>query len=190
MHRISIAIRAFFAALFDRTVAEQFQHVLEADSLPKIDESGENQLRPKPRAEATPPSRSEAVTLLAALQREARLLDLVKQPLGSFSDEEVGAAARHVLGDCGSVLDRFFALQPVSGVEEGSTCEIPIGYDPATYKLSGQVEGRGPFRGRLVHHGWKATHVKLPAWTGSRDGAVIVAPAEVEVSPPSTSPQP
>jgi len=181
MRRILIAFRVLFAALFNGTIAEQLQHVLDDQSLPKIDGSGEKLRRPQPRADVTPPSRSEAVTLLAALQREARLVDLVKQPLGSFSDEEVGAAARNVLGDCGTVLDRFFVLQPVSGVEEGAPCEVPAGYDPAAYKLSGQVEGSGPFRGKLVHHGWKATSVKLPAWTGSKDGAMVIAPAEVEI---------
>ena len=59
------------------------------------------------------PARSEALTLLAALQREARFLDLVKQPLSEFSDEQIGAASRNVLADCRAVLDRFFQIQPL-----------------------------------------------------------------------------
>ena len=119
--------------------------------------------------------------MLAALQREARLVDLVKQPLAGFSDEQIGAAARNVLGDCAAVLDRFFALQPVAKQEEGAPCDVPAGYDPGCYKLSGRVEGSGPFPGRLVHHGWRATTVKLPSWTGSKESTLVIAPAEVEL---------
>jgi len=58
---------------------------------------------------------------------------------------------------------------------------VPKGYDPTQYKLAGRVEGVGPFQGKLVHAGWKATTVKLPTWTGSKDSALIIAPAEVEI---------
>lgn len=119
--------------------------------------------------------------MLAALQREARLVDLVKQPLEKYSDEEVGAAARNVLTGAAAVLDRFFALVPVVAQEEGTALELPSSYDPGVYKLSGPVPGTGPLRGQLVHHGWKATRVQLPAWTGSREAALVIAPAEVEL---------
>ena len=180
MSRIAIAFRAFLAALLDSASAERLKAVLDAPMLPKIDTDARPP-QPSTRPAATPPARSEAITLLAALQREARLVDLVKQPLASFSDEQIGAAARNVLGDCGAVLDRFFALQPVASHDEGAPCDVPAGYDPASYKLSGRVEGSGPFHGQLVHHGWKATSIKLPAWTGSKDSALVIAPAEVEV---------
>jgi hypothetical protein len=78
-------------------------------------------------------------------------------------------------------LDRFFALQPVMGDEEGVSIEVPAGYDPARFKLAGQIEGRGPFRGKLAHKGWQAASCKLPAWTGSKESALVIAPAEVEV---------
>jgi hypothetical protein len=32
-----------------------------------------------------------------------------------------------------------------------------------------------------MHHGWKATAVKLPEWSGSKESALVVAPIEVEV---------
>jgi len=181
MSRIGVAFRAFFAALSSRERAEQIEAVLKGATLPKGDAEAKSPL-PKPQLEAPMPLRSEAITLLAALQREARLVDLVKQPLGQFTDEQIGAAARNVLGDSAAVLDRFFAIEAVAAGEEGAMCEVPAGYDPARFKLAGAVEGRGPFRGRLVHQGWRATVVKLPAWTGSREGALVISPAEVEVS--------
>ena len=180
MSRIALAFRAFFAALFDPIGAERLKVALESTALPKID-ADEKPPRVPTRQPRLPPTRSDAISLLAALQREARLVDLVKQPLAGFSDEQIGAAARNVLGDCGAVLDRFFALQPLASHDEGSPCDVPAGYDLGSIKLSGRVDGSGPFHGKLVHHGWKATVIRLPEWTGSKDSALVIAPAEVEV---------
>jgi Domain of unknown function (DUF2760) len=180
MSRIGLAFWAFFAALISRELARRIQAALAADTLPKIDLDAKP--RPGPVSpEPSPPARSEAITLLAALQRESRLVDLIKQPLDRFTDDQIGAAARNVLSDCAAVLDRFFRLQPVIDQEEGTTCDVPKGYDPGCYKIAGQVHGNGPFHGKLVHQGWQANTVKLPAWTGSNESALVIAPAEVEV---------
>jgi uncharacterized protein DUF2760 len=180
MSRIAIAFQAFFAALLSAAKAERLKEALGGAVLPKM-HADENRPREAATSKVAEPTRSEAITLLAALQREARLVDLVKQPLADFTDEQIGGAARNVLADCGAVLQRFFGLQSLTEQEEGSSFDVPAGYDPAAYKLSGRVEGSGPFRGRLVHHGWKATMVKLPAWTGSKNSGLVIAPAEVEV---------
>jgi len=188
MHRILIALRAFFLTLFNGALAARIGAVLDERALPKIDtvagarvEKTPREKPPPPRQTPASPARSEALTLLAALQREARLVDLVKQPLESFSDEQIGGAARNVLSDAAGVLDRFFALAPLLAAEEGAKCDVPTAYDPGLYKLSGPVAGSGPFRGELVHHGWKATRVKLPTWTGSPEATLVIAPAEVEI---------
>lgn len=185
MSRIGVAFRAFFAALGNAEKARQLEAALAGGVLPKIDNgpagNAKTQPVPAPRAEPERPARSEAVTLLAALQREARLVDLVQQPLGQFTDEQIGGAARNVLTDCAAVLNRFFDLRQVAAGEEGASVEVPAAYDPSRFKLAGAVSGSGPFRGQLVHHGWQATAVKLPAWTGSKEAALIIAPAEVEI---------
>jgi hypothetical protein len=181
MSRIGIAFRAFFAALGSAEQSRLIEAALAGDALPKIDGGAKTQPLPPSRAEPERPARSEAITLLAALQREARLVDLVQQPLGQFTDDQIGAAARNVLADCAAVLGRFFELQPVTATEEGANIDVPIGYDPNRYKLAGSVSGSGPFRGQIVHHGWQATAVKLPAWTGSKESSLVIAPAEVEV---------
>lgn len=179
MNRVLTAFRAFYLALRSRELAERIEAALATPQLPKID----HEAKPPPsRAEPPPaPARSEAVTLLAALQREARLIDLVKEPLDQYTDEQIGGAARNVLRDCAAVLDRFFTLRPVLAQSEGAAVEVPPGYDPARFKLAGQVAGNGPFRGTLAHPGWQAASCKLPAWTGSKDASLIIAPAEVEV---------
>jgi hypothetical protein len=135
---------------------------------------------PKP-AVPKPPARSEAITLLAALQREARFVDFVQESLAGYSDAQIGAAARDVHRDCGAVLKRVFALRPAVTEEEGKDVEVPAGFDAGRWRLTGNVTGEPPFHGRLVHPGWEATTCELPTWSGSAAASKIVAPAEVEL---------
>lgn len=132
---------------------------------------------PSPR----PPAPPSALLLLAALQREARLVDFVKEPLAGFSDAQIGAAARDVHRDCAAVLERMFSLQPVVTDAEGAEITVPAGFDAAQYRLTGKVTSQAPFRGTLAHHGWRANRCDLPEWTGSDEAARIIAPVEVEV---------
>ena len=128
-----------------------------------------------------PPVRSEAITLLAALQREARFVDFIQESLAGYSDAQIGAAARDVHRDCGVVFQRMFALRPAVTEEEGKDVEVPIGFDAGRWRLTGNVTGEPPFHGRLVHPGWEATTCELPTWSGSAATSRIVAPAEVEL---------
>ena len=134
-----------------------------------------------PPARRPPPVRSEALSLLAALQREARFIDLVQESLDQYTDEQVGAAARDVLRDCRTVLDRLFDLQPALPHSEGETVQVPAGFDPGRFRLTGNVEGEPPFSGRLVHHGWQANRCQVPQWSGSESATKVIAPAEVEL---------
>jgi hypothetical protein len=141
-------------------------------------------VEPKPAAPKPPPkpARSEAVTLLATLQREARFGDCIKEPLDGYSDAQIGAAARDVHRDCAKVLDRLFAIRALNDQEEGSSLEVPAGFDAGRYRLTGNVAGNPPFNGRLVHHGWEAAEVQLPEWSGTQQSARVIAPIEVELT--------
>lgn len=134
-------------------------------------------LAPEPKK----PQRNEALTLLSALQREARLIDFLKEPIAAYSDAQIGAAVRDVHKNSAAVLDRLFYLQPLNSSPEGSPIEVPQGFDPAQFRLTGQVPNAPPFRGTLTHHGWKASKCELPEWTGSDASQLVVAPAEVEI---------
>ena len=48
-----------------------------------------------PRARAGCATRHDALSLLAVLQREARLLDFLKEPVEGYSDAQVGAGGAH-----------------------------------------------------------------------------------------------
>ena len=179
MRRVLLAVRVFFRVLLSAAVAQEVQRVLRGGAV-------EQAPPPKPQKPSPPkpPARSEALTLLATLQREARFVDFVKEPLGSYSDAQIGAAARDVHRDCGAVLQRLFALRPVISehdVEEGAEIEIHAGFDGGRCRLTGNVAGEPPFRGRMVHHGWEAATCELPAWSGTPAAARVVAPVEVEL---------
>lgn len=179
--RIIVAIRAFFAALFSRRAAEGIAAALAGKSL---EDKKEPEPKPAPLPEAPKtqkPSRNDAITLLAALQREARFVDIVREPLVDYSDAQIGAAARDVLRDCGTVLDRLFGLKPIVEADDGAQIETPAKFDTARYRLTGNVAGEAPFTGALVHHGWEAQRCELPKWSGSDEAAMVVAPVELEV---------
>ncbi len=188
MRRILTAIRAFFAALASSQACRRIEQALRGE-VPAV-AAPESQTQPPAAAPAKAAAgakavRSEAIALLAALQREARFVDFVMEPLDEYSDAQVGAAVRDVHRQCRAVIERLFALEPVLDQGEGDPVEVPSGFDPGTYRLSGQVSGDPPYRGRLVHHGWKAGKCEVPSWSGSKKAALVVAPAEVEIGPPS-----
>jgi hypothetical protein len=58
---------------------------------------------------------------------------------------------------------------------------VPAGYETESYRLTGDVSREPPFAGKLMHAGWQATKCDLPTWTGSGKGALVVAPAEVQL---------
>jgi len=126
--------------------------------------------------------RNDAIALLAALQRDSRLLDIVSEPLDAYSDEQVGAAARSVLTDVGKVLQRMFGVQPLTDADEGSELATPASVDPNRYRLLGNVRGEAPFQGSVVHQGWQATRCEIPTWSGNQESANVIAPIELEIT--------
>lgn len=141
----------------------------------------EEKKTPTKPAKKAAPSQSEAITLLSALQREARFIDFLMESLDGFQDAQVGAVAREVHRDCGQVVKRMFAIEPLLDAEENAQVDVPEGYDPGQYRLTGAVSGEGPFAGQLTHHGWKAAKCDVPKWSGKKESSQVIAPAEVEI---------
>ena len=168
MTTLGLAFRTFFRLFGDPDFAARVKALFAEETAPAA-------------AGAVAEKRSAAVTLLATLQREARFLDFVMEPLDGYDDAQVGAAARDVHRDLGAVVKRIFAPEPLAGEEEGSRVRVPAGFDPARYRLTGDVTGEAPFEGTLRHHGWQAKKCEMPAWTGGEGSALVVAPSEVEI---------
>jgi hypothetical protein len=121
-----------------------------------------------------------ALHVLAILQRDGRLVDFLMEDISGASDADIGAGARIVHQGCKKALTQYVALEPVRKESEGAAITVDKGFDANAIRLSGNVTGEPPYKGRLAHAGWRATKVALPERAQAID-ARIVAPAEVEL---------
>jgi hypothetical protein len=143
-------------------------------------------LAPPAETAVTKPSEKQrehegaALELLALLQREGRLVDFLEQDIASFSDADVGTAARVVHEGCRKALRDHAEIVPVRDEAEGTQVNIEAGYDPTSVKLVGDVRGKAPYSGVLRHRGWRARKLSLPVPVDGHDERVL-APAEVEL---------
>ena len=118
--------------------------------------------------------------LLFYLQQSGRLIDFLKEDITPFSDAQVGAAARKIHQDCAQIIEELVAIRPLRDEPEGASIQIAKGYNPAEIKVVGKIKGEPPFKGTLIHRGWKGQKRSLPKKTGDQMVEVI-CPAEVEI---------
>ena len=177
MGRIGLAFRMFFRILFHGDFAVRAGELIDGAVAP----AGPTLAPVALRAEMKAAAQSEALTLLGVLQREGRLVDFLKEPIGAYDDVQIGAAVRDVHRDCSAAVERVFGLRAILNEAEGASINVPAGFDAARIRLIGNVAGQPPYTGRLQHHGWEATQVQLPEWSGTGKAANVVAPAEVEI---------
>jgi hypothetical protein len=177
--RIGLAFKAFFAILSGGTLPDELLKELKLR-------------RELPAPETPPPPKEDprkreleaqarAVQMLAILQRDARLIDFLREDIKGYPDAQVGAAVRNLHENCQQVLNRYVHLEPVISSQEGESVTVQDGFDPSSIKLIGNVTGKPPLKGILRHKGWRAVKVELPALPEKHD-QLVVAPAEVEIS--------
>jgi len=183
--RLWLAFILPWLVLFDAAFARRVQQLREGEA----QGGGRSSLPPAAppiavrEAEALPtePDHSAALQLLAILQREGRLVDFLQEDVATFSDAEIGAAARVVHEGCRRGLAQLVELAAVRSESEGAAIELPAGFDAARIRVTGNVVGEPPFKGTLAHHGWLVTTIRMPKTNAGHDPK-IVAPAEVELS--------
>ncbi len=139
----------------------------------------------QPAPESPPPPLTQtdvtpALTLLALLQREGRFIDFIEQDVTTFSDADIGAAARVVHEGCRKALHQSSKITALRTEEEGTTVTITENETKADVKLLGNLTGKPPYRGKLEHRGWRVKDLVLPVPTKHND-ASVVAPAEVSL---------
>jgi hypothetical protein len=161
INRIVLAFKAFWKALKEPEKGQDF--VAEIESVKLQETIDQSHLR-----------------LLASLQRVGRLVDFLKEDISSFDDSQVGAAVRKIHEECAKNLEELVTIRPVMEEREGASIMVPRGYDPSNIKVVGKVKGEPPFKGTLVHRGWKAHKRSLPKQVGELVTEVI-SPAEVEI---------
>lgn len=188
LKRLPIASYSFIRALADADYARSLTdlYVDGASSLPSAVDRLRTTPSPKPAplpqpaaklSEAPPDS---ALVLLGLLQKEGRFVDFLQEEITNYSDHEIGTAARVVHQGCQKVLKDYLSIAPVRSEAEGSRVTLERGFDPSAVRPIGNVVGEPPFTGALMHRGWRATEVRLPRVSGSRDVSIL-APAEVEL---------
>lgn len=118
--------------------------------------------------------------LLAQLQQSGRFIDFLKEDISAFSDAQVGAAVRKIHADCSKSIEELVTIRPLCDEQEGSAITVPAGYDPSAIKVIGKVKGEPPFKGVLVHKGWKAQKRVLPK-ASTEFTPEIICPAEIEI---------
>ena len=127
--------------------------------------------------EAIPPA---AYQILYLFQKEGRLIDLLSEDISGLDDETLGGAIRPIHEGCRRLLEDRLILERVLNEEEGSVVTLDE-VDPEAVKLSGRVPATGPYKGELIHRGWRLKECNLPELVDGWKGNVI-APAEIEIS--------
>lgn len=187
--RLWMAFICFFRIVFRPSFAAALVPLYRArKELPAVAPTppagGQAPAQAQPQAQPQPQSQEKVhasgLFLLSMLQREGRFIDFLQEEVASFSDAEVGAAARVVHAGCRKVVREYLSLQPVLAQPEGASVTIDPGFDANRIRLTGNVAGQPPFHGSLKHHGWVAQEVRLPQPPSALDLKVI-APAEVEL---------
>jgi hypothetical protein len=185
--RLWFAYVVFFRVLFNGEYAAQLhapespRALPEPTPEPKLPPKAEaKEAKPEPKVTPPPPSQDAALQLLALLQREGRFVDFLEEDVASFADADIGAAARVVHAGCRKAIRDHVKLEPVRTEEEGARLTLEEPLDVAAVKLTGNVQGKGPYSGTLRHRGWKAAGITMPTAVDGHD-ARILAQAEVEL---------
>lgn len=170
--RLSTAFELFFRALGDARFAARMAGA-EAEQTPAAPSA-------TPTLSFREPSPDAALQLLGLLQQQGRFIDFLEEDVTGFSDQEIGAAARVVHDGCRTALREHFKIVPVRNEPEGSRITLNDGFDASAVRLTGNVVGRPPYLGSLVHRGWRVDQAALPKVAEGHDLRVL-APAEVEL---------
>jgi hypothetical protein len=174
LSRLILALATFWRILVDTRFAGQVARL--RGGSPTAEPETETPEPPRLR-KAEP---NAGLQLLGLLQQEGRFVDFLQEDVGSYSDAEVGAAARVVHEGCKKTLRQHFTIEAVRTESEGTRVTLEEGFDASALRLSGNVVGKAPFTGSLTHRGWRVTEIKLPQIASGHDLS-IVAPAEVEL---------
>lgn len=185
--RLGLAVRAFWVALFDRATAERMAIALDAPAESAVPPAKieppkrlpENKLPESEPRGKSPPAQNPAITLLATLQRDARLIDLIQENLDQYQDAQVGAAARPCLKQCRESLNRILKIEKLIDAKENDSVDVPASASAARYRWIGEDVSGGNGSAKLVHPGWQATSIELPQWNGSSEDSQVIAPAQV-----------
>ncbi len=118
---------------------------------------------------------------LAIFQQEGRLIDFLKEDISTYSDAEIGAAARIVHTGCKRAISEYLSIQPISAEIEGTKITLPTNFDTKLFWVHGDVASPSPFTGTLMHRGWLVSSINIPQMTNQHKSRYLLAPMEIEL---------
>lgn len=146
-----------------------------------LEEAGRKLEKERRKAAAADRTNAEVVNLLGLFQAKGRFIDFLMQDITPYPDAQVGSVARFVHQGCRAVLKEHFDVAPVHAGAEGEALTLEAGFDPRLYRLAGKVSDSPPFKGTVVHRGWRSDKVNVPRVTAEGGNTYVIAPAEIEV---------
>ncbi|MCF6767351.1 DUF2760 domain-containing protein [Thiotrichales bacterium 19S11-10] len=173
-------LKVFFSGTInvDSKIEKKESEISQA-SVKTTAEKPEAQIKSK-KSEPLATDQTSALQLLHLLQKHGRLVDFLYENIDTYSDEEVGAGVRVVHKGCNKVLKDHIQLVAIFKEEEDTQITVEKNFDTEAIHLIGDVQGEPPYRGVLVHKGWKVNHLDLPMVT-DKAKLMIVNPAEIEL---------
>ncbi|EIJ43601.1 protein of unknown function (DUF2760) [Beggiatoa alba B18LD] len=180
INRLSLAIKLFLRTLTDDVFAQQIQQLTTPTTNPSDLPNNAPTNTQTPAHSLKEASPDAALQLLGLLQSEARFIDFIEEDIASYTDADIGAAARVIHEGSRKTLRKHFTIQTIRTESEESRLTLPAGFDSQRVRLVGNVVGSPPFNGKLIHRGWEVTAINLPKIIEGHDLKIIV-PAEVEL---------
>lgn len=168
--RFALAIKLFFKLLGDAELAQRVKSAV----------SGKPPAAAGEKADFREAAPDAALQLLGLLQQEGRFIDFLEEDVTGFSDADIGAAARVVHQGCRKAVRDHFSIVPIRSEPEGSRLTLAEGFDASSIRLAGNVVGKPPYGGSLIHRGWRVERANMPKVAAGHD-VRILAPAEVEL---------
>ncbi len=173
--RLLLAFAAFWRAVTDADFASGLARLFGGEApAPKSETSAPD------AAPSHEPSMDSALQLLGLLQQEGRLVDFLQEAVSSYTDADIGGAARVVHEGCRKTLLEHLSIEPVRSEDEGVRVTLAEGFDASEVRLTGNLVGKPPFSGTLMHRGWRVSVINLPKLAEGHEVRVL-APAEVEL---------
>lgn len=179
--RFFLAFGIFFRFIFNKKFASAVLRIDKGESAVVAGGTRPEEAKPQVVAslikEASPDS---ALQLLGLLQHGGRFIDFIEEDITRFSDADIGAAVRVVHDGCRKALHDHMTTEPVRNEREGERVTLEAGFDASAIRLIGNVVGRPPFSGTLIHRGWRVKDITLPKLTEGHN-VTVLAPAEIEL---------
>src|SRR5215467_8281574 len=118
LNRVLLAFRYFFDVLTHGKPSDAVLNATGPDKQPAGDSA--------PATDRLAPKASDgALQILSILQRDSRLLDFLMEDVSSYSDSQIGAAARVLHEQCRESVSHYVSLQPVIDGVEGAFTRVP-----------------------------------------------------------------